>query len=107
MTETAWTIEGSNESHEDALHRLAAAGALCAVCGGLCVPNIATAIIILQTQKLTGTSVPWCACVDCPSCGAFKGALRAVVDSVRAARRQSDLGNLARREIAPAAPREG
>jgi hypothetical protein len=54
---------------ERSLRELAEAGGLCEHCGGLHVPDVDTAI------PSTKTDLPWCDCVECQPCAAFRETL--------------------------------
>ena len=54
---------------------LAAAGALCESCGGMCVPTITVAILALNAAREVGFQVPWCVCAECPACRPFHEAV--------------------------------
>jgi hypothetical protein len=58
---------------DDHLRELAASGALCQECGGLCVGTVDVGIHALAT----GVPLPWCACPECPVCRPFRESISA------------------------------
>lgn len=60
---------------EEWIQELAAAGALCQVCGGIHLVSM-DQLILASPQKFFGESsgveVPWCSCPRCPDCGPWK-----------------------------------
>lgn len=62
------------------LDELAASGALCVDCGGVCVPDVDTAIILNQAARQARVEIPRCTCIDrCPVCKSFHAAITAFV----------------------------
>ena len=59
----------------EVVEELAASGALCPECGGLCVPNIDAAIMAAYTMRNAGIEVPWCRCAECQVCKPLRDAI--------------------------------
>lgn len=69
-------------SHD--LDELAASGALCTECGGVCVPDVETAITLHHAARHAGVEIPRCTCVDrCPVCKPFHTAITALAEKER------------------------
>ena len=62
-----------------ALRELADAGSLCTNCGGVHVAAIDSAIAVITTAEKTRLPLPWCDCVECPECSAFRNFLTALI----------------------------
>ena len=61
------------------LDELAASGALCTECGGVCVPDVETAITLHHAARHARVEIPRCTCVGrCPVCKPFHTALAAL-----------------------------
>ena len=69
------SVDGGDSIPPDLLEELAASGALCETCGGLHVPDIATAIMAIRGREETRIRLPWCSC-DCRTCNEFRKSIR-------------------------------
>lgn len=59
----------------DILRELAESGALCELCGGVCVPSISVAILLTHAATDSGQRIPWCQCPECRVCAPLREAV--------------------------------
>jgi len=60
------------------LRTLAATGAICPKCAGLCAASIDIAIVAVTVGRSTGVRIPLCGCFDCVTCGPLNAALERI-----------------------------
>lgn len=60
---------------DKALQELAASGALCSDCGGLCLPSIEVAIVAVHAARAANVNIPFCTCLECRACRPLRDAL--------------------------------
>jgi hypothetical protein len=72
------------------LRTLAATGAICSECGGMCASHLETLIIAANVSLSTGVRIPFCECSACRVCGALNKALERIHAAPRSQSRRSD-----------------
>jgi hypothetical protein len=66
---------------KELIEELAVNGGVCDQCGGVHVPSIDSAILLLTAERESGIEVPHCSCGQCPVCSGFRTAVNAIARS--------------------------